>query len=86
MLSSKLTGPFRSLVGCIFAEHPDVYNNLKDSIQNLSNTCMTQTDVGIAQDNPRKEMVEVNLHNLIIEFDQWNENYPMYKWTRMCIR
>ena len=48
MLSSKLTGPFRSLVGCIFAEHPDVYNNLKDSIQNLSNTCMTQTDVGIA--------------------------------------
>ena len=69
-----------------FAEHPDVYNNLKDSIQNLSNTCMTQTDVGIIQDNLRKKMVEVNLHNLIIEFDQRNENYPMYKWTRMCIR
>ena len=31
-------------------------------------------------------MVEVNLHNLILEFDQRNEKYPMYKWTRMCMR
>ena len=42
-----------------FAEHPDVYNNLKDSIQNLSNTCKTQTDVGIAQVNLRKKWLKL---------------------------
>ena len=69
-----------------FTEHPDIYDNLKDSIQNLSNACKTQTDVAKSQDNLRKEMVKVNLHNLILEFDKKYQKYPMYKWTRMCMR
>ena len=69
-----------------FAEHPDVYENLKDSLQNLSNACKSQTEVNKSQEILRIKMIEVNLNNLILEFDKKYEQYPMYKWTRMCMR
>lgn len=69
-----------------FEEHVEIYSAIKDAAVILSKACQAHHDIGRCQRELVQKLEELNLSQLMDDFDLKHQQYPMYKWGRMYMR
>ena len=69
-----------------FAKHPDVYKSLQITLHQLTNSGKSKLGITAAHAELLDKMTELNIEEMMDEFDSNNAMYPMYKWAKMYMR
>jgi hypothetical protein len=66
-----------------FEHYPELRVAMRAGMNRLTEACKTGTDIAQVHSQLFNIAEILNLKRHMEEFDQLNEKYPMYKWTRM---
>jgi len=66
-----------------FAKHPDVYKSLQITLHRLTNSNKSKLGITAAHADLLDKMTELNIEEMMDEFDSNNVMHYMYKWAKM---
>ena len=66
-----------------FADHPEILRDLKEVCANLLSACQTNHNVKQCHEIMVQKLEQLDILNLMDEFDAKHNTYPMYKWACM---